>query len=408
MAGRVPVATTEELSTYYTPGVAYPCLAIKDNSEKSFDYTLRGRTAAIISDGTRVLGLGKIGPEAGMPVMEGKSVLFKTFAGVDAIPVCLSAHGEDEIVRIVEAMEPTFGAVNIEDIETPKCLNIVARLRSSMGIPVFHDDSEGVAIVTLAGLINALKLAGKAMGEAKIVINGAGAAGIGIARLLARAGAENMVLVDTAGALYKGRAERMNGAKEEIAAETNPRMEKGTLQELARGADVLIGVSARGAFTAEMVKSMAGKPIVFALANPEPEIDYEEAKAAGAFIVATGRSDRPNQVNNLLAFPGMIRGLLETRPTRAEPEMSIAAAKAIARFVGRKAGVDMIVPDPTDRKAAMTLAAKVAGAVARTAVDMGIATVRKDPGAVEADTKRDVKNYARYEARMLKKQGAGA
>lgn len=400
MAGRVPVATTEELSTYYTPGVAYPCLAIKDDLKKSFEYTLRGRTAAIITDGTRVLGLGKIGPEAGMPVMEGKALLLKKFAGVDAMPICLAEHDEDRLVAIIKSLGPTFGAINIEDIETPKCLNIVAKLRSGMSIPIFHDDSEGVATVALAGIINSMKIVGKKIGGAKIVINGTGAAGMGIARLLVHAGASNIVMVDTAGALYAGRRENMNPIKEDIALKTNKNMDKGSLEEVSRGADVLIGASVKGAFTPEIIKSMSSKSVVFALANPFPEIDYADAKAAGAYIVATGRSDRPNQVNNLLAFPGIIRGLLESRPSRIDYTMLVNAAKIIAKFAGRDISPERIVPNPIERKAAFGLAAKVAGEVVRTANELGIAGASKNHAEVEEATRKEVRAYARYEARI--------
>ena len=402
MVGRVPVATTEELATYYTPGVAYPCLAIKEDNSKSFDYTMRGRTAAIVTDGTRVLGLGKIGPVAGMPVMEGKALLLKKFAGVDAMPICIDEHDEDRLVGIIKSLEPTLGTINIEDIETPKCLNIVTRLRGEMHIPIFHDDSEGVATVTLAGLINSMKLSSKKLERCKIVINGTGAAGVGIARLLIHAGVENIVMVDTAGALYKGRQGNMNPIKDEIAAKTNIRMEKGDLSDVSRGADILIGASVKGAFTPDMIKSMAERPIVFALANPFPEIDYDEAKMAGAYIVATGRSDRPNQVNNLLAFPGVIRGLLESRPTRVDQKMLVDSAKVIAKFLGRDATTEKIVPNPVDKKAVRGLAAKVAAEVVKVANELGIATASKDPKEVEARTRSDVVAYAKYEKRMLK------
>ncbi len=268
-AGKVSLTTKEDLSDYYTPGVAYVSLAIKDDVKKSFDLTMRGRTAAIITDGTRILGLGNVGPEAGMPVMEGKALLLKKLAGVDAIPICLKTTDEDEIVKIVQALEPTFGAINIEDIQTPKCINIVERLTQSMGIPN-HDDSKGMATVALAALNNALKLAGKKLGSSRIVINGAGAAGVGIAELLSHAGAKSVYLVDTKGIVYKGRPEDMNPLKDKIAAITNPDMMKGPLEKAAGGADVLIAASVKGAFDAEIISAMASKPIVFALANPYP------------------------------------------------------------------------------------------------------------------------------------------
>jgi malate dehydrogenase (oxaloacetate-decarboxylating) len=394
--GSVPVDTKAQLSEYYTPGVAHVSLAIKADKTKAYDYTFKGRSAAIISDGTRVLGLGDIGPEAAMPVMEGKALLLKKFGGVDGVPICLATKDEAEIICIVKALAPTFGVINIEDIETPKCLNIVEKLRKELGIPVFHDDRNGFAVVTLAALTNALRLAGKRIGEAKIVVNGAGAAGMGIAELLVFAGARSVCLADTSGALYGGRKANMNLWKEKIAAVTNKDGRKGSLEDIARGADVLIGASARGAFTPEMVRSMAKKPIVFALANPYPEIDYGEALDAGAFIAATGRSDRPNQVNNLLAFPGIMRGLIEARAKNVDNKMLIMAAEAIARFT-TNLSKEHIIPDPMDKETMLGLAPRVAGAVVRAANESRLAGVDRNPSDAEREVEESIRRYLKIE-----------
>jgi malate dehydrogenase (oxaloacetate-decarboxylating) len=331
-----------------------------------------------------------------MPVMEGKALLLKKFGGVDGVPVCLATKDEAEIIRIVKALAPTFGVINIEDIETPKCLNIVERLRKELGIPVFHDDRNGFAVVTLAALTNALRLAGKRIGEAKIVVNGAGAAGMGIAELLVFAGARSVCLADTSGALYNGRKANMNPWKEKIAAVTNKERRKGNLEDIARGADALIGASARGAFTPEMVRSMAKKPIVFALANPYPEIDYGEALDAGAFIAATGRSDRPNQVNNLLAFPGIMRGLIEARAKNVDNKMLAMAAEAIARFT-TNLSKEHIIPDPMDKETILGLAPKVAGAVVRAANESQLAGVDRNPGDAEKEAEESIRRYLKIE-----------
>lgn len=395
--GKVELETKDELSTYYTPGVAEACLAIKDDKKLVYDYTLKGRTAAIITDGTRILGLGKIGPEAGLPVMEGKALLLKKFGGVDAFPICLSTTDEEKIIETIKFLEPVFGLVNIEDIENPKCFNIVERLKKELAIPVFHDDREGVGVVTLAALLNALKLAGKKLSNAKIVVNGSGAAGTGIVELLSYAGAKNLYILDTSGLVYKGRTENMNPIKERIAEFTNKEKFKGNLSSAAYGADVLIGVSQKGSFTKELIKSMADKPIVFALANPEPEIEYNEALEAGAFIVATGRSDTPNQVNNLSAFPGIIRGLLESRAKGVNEHMLLNAAKVISKSVGKNLSKEFITPDLTDKNAAIRLAANVAAEIAGTAVKEGLATIEINEDEVRKKVRDSLKRYRKIE-----------
>ncbi|MDE1865686.1 MAG: NADP-dependent malic enzyme [Candidatus Micrarchaeota archaeon] len=397
VVGSVSMRTKEELSEYYTPGVAQVSLAINKDRAKAYDYTMKGRMAAILTDGTRILGLGDIGPEAGMPVMEGKALLLKKLGGVDAIPVCLDTKDEAQILRIAKALEPNFAAMNIEDIETPKCLNIVERLSKEMGIPIFHDDRNGVAVVTLAALTNALKLAGKKLRSARIVVNGAGAAGIGIAELLVKAGAERICLCDTSGILYKGRAVNMNLWKVRIAAATNREMMKGTLSDAVKGADVLIGASVEGAFTAAMIRSMAKKPVAFSLANPYPEMDYQEMLSAGAFIAATGRSDRPNQVNNLLAFPGIMAGLIESRASRVDGLMLVRSAEAIARFSARGMRRDRIIADPIGKNTVLGLAPKVAAAVAESALELGIARSRKSPNEVELSVSKAIKRYSKIE-----------
>jgi malate dehydrogenase (oxaloacetate-decarboxylating) len=401
----VAMETKEQLSDYYTPGVAYVSLEIKKDKAKAYDYTMKARSAAIITDGTRILGLGDVGPEAGLPVMEGKSMLLKKLGGVDALPICLATKDRDSIIAIAKALEPEFGVMNIEDIETPKCLEIVDRLRRELSIPVFHDDREGVAVVTLAALTNALRLAGKRLDNVRIVVNGAGAAGIGIAQLLSEAGAKHIIMCDTAGTIYKGRAGNMNPWKDAIAASTNEGTLKGALADAARGADVLIGASVEGAFTPGMISSMAGSPIVFALANPYPEIDYKEALDAGAFIAATGRSDRPNQVNNLIAFPGIMRGLLEARVKGLDYRILTRAARIIARFDGKRIARDRIIPDPMDRRAIRALAPRVAAEVARAAQELGIAGSQKDPAQIEREAMDSITRYSRLERSVKRIDG---
>ena len=368
---RVAADSEEALSLAYTPGVAQPCLEIQKDVSKSYELTRRWNTVAVITDGSAVLGLGDIGPEAGMPVMEGKCVLFKAFGDVDAIPLCIRSNDVDEIVNTVALLAGSFGGVNLEDISAPRCFEIEKKLKERCDIPVFHDDQHGTAVITLAGLLNALKLTGKKIEDVKIVTCGAGAAGIAIIRLLCAVGAKNVVMTDHTGAIYKGR-ENLNPIKEEMAEITNKNCEKGTLAEVIRGADVFIGVSAPGTMTKEMVQSMASDPIIFACANPTPEIFPDEAKAGGAAVVATGRSDFPNQINNVLAFPGIFRGALDVRAFDINDKMKIAASYALADLVkDDELSADYILPpafDPRVKEA-------VAKAVAQAAKESGVARI---------------------------------
>ena len=370
IAARAAVDSKEALSLAYTPGVAEPCLEIQKDVNKSYDLTRRWNTVAVVTDGTAVLGLGDIGPETGMPVMEGKCVLFKAFGDVDAIPLCVRSKNVDEIVETVRLLAGSFGGVNLEDISAPRCFEIEKRLKACCDIPIFHDDQHGTAVITLAGVINALKLVGKKLEDVKIVTSGAGAAGIAIIRLLMSMGLKNVVMTDRQGAIYQGR-EGLNPIKEEMAAITNFAKEKGTLAEVIRGADVFIGVSAPGTLTADMVRSMAKDPIIFACANPTPEIFPEEAKAAGAAVVSTGRSDYPNQVNNVLCFPGIFRGALDVRASDINDQMKVAAAYALAGLVSdEELNADYILPkafDPRvkDAVAKATAEAARASGVAR-------------------------------------------
>ena len=370
-ACKAPVNNADDLTIAYTPGVAAPCLEIQKDVNLSYTYTGRGNLVAVITDGTAVLGLGDIGPEAGMPVMEGKCVLFKRFGNVDAIPLCIRSKDVDEIVKTVQLLAGSFGGVNLEDIGAPRCFEIEKRLKETCDIPIFHDDQHGTAIITLAGMINALKVVGKDINDIKVVTSGAGAAGIAIIKLLISMGLKNVIMTDRTGAIYEGR-EKLNAIKEEMAAITNRNMEKGTLEEVIKGADVFIGVSAPGTLTGEMVKSMAPNPIIFACANPIPEIFPDEAKAAGAAVVATGRSDFPNQVNNVLAFPGIFRGALDVRASAINEEMKIAAAKAIASLVSdEELTAEYILPAAFDPRVGET----VAKAVAQAARDTGVARI---------------------------------
>ena len=368
IAARANVDSPEALSLAYTPGVAQPCLEIQKNIDRSYDLTRRWNTVAVVTDGTAVLGLGDIGPEAAMPVMEGKSVLFKEFGGVDAIPLCIRSKNVDEIVRTVSLLAGNFGGVNLEDISAPRCFEIEQRLKEVCDIPIFHDDQHGTTVVTMAGMINALKLVGKRPEDVKIVTSGAGAAGIAIIRLMMRMGLKNVVMTDRAGAIYEGRA-GLNPIKEEMARITNRSREKGTLAEVIRGADVFIGVSAPGALTADMIRTMAKDPIIFACANPTPEIFPDEATAAGAAVVSTGRSDFPNQVNNVLCFPGIFRGALDVRASRITENMKIAAACAIAGLVSDKElCADYILPRAFDPRVRSAVAAAAAEAARRDGV----------------------------------------
>ena len=368
---RASVDSKEALSLAYTPGVAQPCLEIQKDISKSYELTRRWNTVAVVTDGSAVLGLGDIGPEAGMPVMEGKCVLFKAFGGVDAIPLCVRSHDVDEIVNTVALLAGSFGGVNLEDIAAPRCFEIERKLKERCDIPIFHDDQHGTAVITLAGLTNALKVVGKKLEDVKIVLNGAGAAAIAITKLLLSAGAGDVTLCDRKGAIYAGRAEGMNPVKEEIAQATNPARRAGSLADVLAGADVFIGVSAPGAVTTDMVKTMAKDAVIFACANPTPEIFPDDAKAGGAAVVATGRSDYPNQINNVLAFPGIFRGALDARASDINDAMKIAAAKALADLVGDDLSADYIIPaafDPRVKDA-------VASAVKQAAYDSGVARI---------------------------------
>lgn len=366
---KVEVKTKEDLSLAYTPGVAEPCRKIAKDVDKVYDYTSKGNMVAIISDGTAVLGLGDIGPEAAMPVMEGKAVLFKAFGGVDAFPVCLKTKDVDEIVRTVQMMEPTFGGVNLEDIAAPRCFEIERKLKETLNIPVFHDDQHGTAIVVLAGLINALKLADKKPEDIEVVINGAGSAGIAIAKLILDIGVKNIILCDRDGAINK-ETEYSNPAWQEMSKVTNKNNEVGNLSDIIKNKDVFIGVSGPKALSPEMVGSMSEKAIVFAMANPTPEIMPEEAKVGGAFVVGTGRSDYPNQINNVLAFPGIFKGALDVRASDINEEMKLAAAYAIANTLDEEElTVDYIIPAAFDER----VGENVAKAVAEAAKTSGVA-----------------------------------
>ena len=371
VTARAKVGDREALSLAYTPGVAAPCLEIQKDVSKSYELTRRWNTVAVVTDGTAVLGLGDIGPEAGMPVMEGKCVLFKEFGGVDAIPLCIRSKDVDEIVNTVALLVGSFGGVNLEDISAPRCFEIERRLKERCDIPVFHDDQHGTAVIMLAGLMNALKAVGKNLDDVKIVTSGAGAAGIAIIKLLVSVGAKNVVMTDRRGAIYKGRAD-LNPAKQEIAEKTNPAGESGSLKDVIKGADVFIGVSAPGVLTPEMVAGMAENAIVFACANPTPEIFPDEAKKAGAAVVSTGRSDYPNQINNVLAFPGIFRGALDARASEINDAMKIAAAHAIAGLVSdEELSCDNILPQAFDPRVGKA----VAEAVKNAAVSSGAARI---------------------------------
>ena len=365
----VPVRTREDLSLAYTPGVAQPCLEIQKDVEKSFDLTRRWNMCLVVTDGTAVLGLGDIGPEAGMPVMEGKCVLFKTFGDVDAFPLCIKSKDVDEIVKTIHLISGSFGGVNLEDISAPRCFEIERRLKEICDIPIFHDDQHGTAVVTLAGLANALRLVGKRPDQVRVVLNGAGAAAISITKLLLTYGIKDVTLCDHTGAVYKGREQGMNAVKAEIAEITNRECRRGTLKEVIVGADVFIGVSAPGTLTEEMVASMAGDANIFACANPTPEIYPEQAKAAGARVVATGRSDYPNQVNNVLAFPGIFRGTFDVRARDINDDMKIAAAKAIAGLISEEELTEeYVIPAAFDERVGKAVAEAVAKAARKSGV----------------------------------------
>ena len=375
VVSKVELNSADDLSLVYTPGVAEPCKVIAENPDAVFDYTGRGNMVAVVSDGTAVLGLGDIGPLAALPVMEGKCVLFKKFGGVNAFPICLNTKDVDEIVRVVKALEPNFGGINLEDISAPRCFEIEARLKKETNIPIFHDDQHGTAIVVLAALINALRVVNKKIDEIKLVLNGAGSAGIAITKLLLQAGLKNAIMVDRAGMLCTG--ERwMNPAQEEMAELTNHAKLKGSLADALVGADVFIGVSAPGVLNGKMVATMNSGAVIFAMANPTPEIFPEEALAAGAAVVGTGRSDYPNQVNNVLVFPGIFRGALDVRAKDITEEMQIVAARAIAGIISdEELNAEYIIPGVFDPRVAPT----VAVAVAQTAINSGIARIYRDP-----------------------------
>lgn len=372
VVSRVPVSTKEDLALAYTPGVAQPCLEIQKDLNKSYELTRRHNMCAVITDGSAVLGLGDIGPEAGMPVMEGKSVLFKAFGDVDAFPLCIKTKDVDEFVNTVYLLSGSFGGVNLEDISAPRCFEIERKLKEKCDIPIFHDDQHGTAIITLAGLLNALKVVEKEKENVRIVTSGAGAAAVSIVRLILSAGFKNVVMCDRNGAIYEGRKEGMNWIKEEMAQCTNREKRKGTLAEMLVGADIFIGVSAPGLVTSDMVRSMAEDAIVFACANPTPEIFPDEAKAAGAKVVATGRSDFPNQINNVLAFPGVFRGTFDVRAKDINEEMKMAAARALAELIPEEElGADYIIPKAFDPRVGKA----VASAVAKAAKDSGAARI---------------------------------
>ena len=371
VVSRAPITNRAELAVAYTPGVAEPCLEISKDVDLSYVYTRRANLVAVVTDGTAVLGLGDIGPEAGMPVMEGKCALFKTFGGVDAFPLCVRSKEVDDIVKTVALIAGSFGGINLEDISAPRCFEIEKRLKEVCDIPVFHDDQHGTAVVTMAAMLNALKLVGKKLSDISVVVNGSGAAGIAITKLLMSKGLKNVVLCDRKGAIYKGR-EGLNDIKKEMAEISNLEMKKGSLADVVKGADVFIGVSAPGSLTQAMVKSMAKDAIIFAMANPVPEIMPDEALAAGAKIVGTGRSDFPNQINNVLAFPGIFRGALDVRAKDINDEMKIAAAEAIAAVIpDDKLTQDNIIPDSFDPH----VRDAVANAVKEAAIRTGVARI---------------------------------
>ncbi len=385
VVSKVPLRGKDDLSLAYTPGVAEPCKDIAKDKGLVYDYTAKGNLVAVVSNGTAVLGLGDIGPEAGLPVMEGKSVLFKYFAGVDAFPIMVASKEVDDVIKVVKLIEPTFGGVNLEDISAPRCFEIEARLKKETSIPIFHDDQHGTAVVVSAAMLSALKLVGKKVEQARVVVNGAGAAGISVTKLLLDLGIKDLILCDTRGPIYEGRPEGMNPFKDEIAKRTNRQKVKGTLADGLKGADVFVGVSVAGAVTKEMVQTMNQKSIIFAMANPTPEIFPDEAKVGGAAVAATGRSDFPNQINNVLAFPGIFRGALDVRASDINEAMKVAAARAIADLVtDAELNADYIIPKPFDRR----VAPAVAAAVAKAAIDSGVARLKRDPADIAEGTRQ--------------------
>lgn len=371
ITNRANLDTPEDLAVCYTPGVAEPCLEISKDTDLSYKYTRRHNMVAVVTDGTAVLGLGDIGPEAGMPVMEGKCCLFKAFGDVDAFPLCIRSKDVDEIVNTVSLLAGSFGGINLEDISAPRCFEIEQKLKERCDIPIFHDDQHGTAVVTMAAMLNALKVVGKKLDEVTVVTSGAGAAGIAIIKLLIRMGLKEVIMCDRQGAIYEGR-DGLNKEKEEMARTSNRSMKKGSLADVIKGADIFIGVSAPGTLTQDMVRSMAKDPIIFPMANPVPEIMPDEAKAAGAAVIGTGRSDFPNQINNVLAFPGIFRGALDVRASDINDDMKVAAAHAIANIItDEERNADYIIPNPFDKRVAKA----VAEAVAKAAKDSGVARI---------------------------------
>ncbi|MCI6543461.1 MAG: NADP-dependent malic enzyme [Phascolarctobacterium succinatutens] len=387
VVSKVPIATRHDLAIAYTPGVAEPCKDIKEDKNLSFEYTCRGNMVAIITDGTRVLGLGDIGPEAAMPVMEGKAALFKTFSDVDAVPVCLDTKDPDEFIRTVKLLQPNYAGVNLEDISSPKCYEIEDKLKEICDIPVFHDDQHGTAIACLSAVLGALRFVKKDIATAKFVVNGCGAAGSAIGRLLVNMGAQHVIMVDRFGALYEGIDAKLDRIQSYLATVTNKEHKQGTLADVAKGADVMIGASAPNVFTKEIMQSMADKAIVFALANPVPETSYDAAKEAGVAVAGTGRSDRPNQVNNVTVFPGVFRGAIDVRARAITEEMKVAAVYAIADLIDEKdLREDYVVPDAFDPR----VAPAVAAAVAKVAIEKGLARKIVDPEVVRANTAKRI------------------
>lgn len=387
VVSKVPIATRHDLAIAYTPGVAEPCKDIKEDKNLSFEYTCRGNMVAIITDGTRVLGLGDIGPEAAMPVMEGKAALFKTFGDVDAVPVCLDTKDPDEFIRTVKLLQPNYAGVNLEDISSPKCYEIEDKLKEICDIPVFHDDQHGTAIACLSAVLGALRFVKKDIATAKFVVNGCGAAGSAIGRLLVNMGAQNVIMVDRFGALYEGIDAKLDRIQSYLATVTNKEHKQGTLADVAKGADVMIGASAPNVFTKEIMQSMAEKAIVFALANPVPETSYDAAKEAGVAVAGTGRSDRPNQVNNVTVFPGVFRGAIDVRARAITEDMKVAAVYAIADLIDEKdLREDYVVPDAFDPR----VAPAVAAAVAKVAIENGLARKIVDSEVVRANTAKRI------------------
>lgn len=387
VVSKVPIATRHDLAIAYTPGVAEPCKDIKEDKNLSFEYTCRGNMVAIITDGTRVLGLGDIGPEAAMPVMEGKAALFKTFGDVDAVPACLDTKDPDEFIRTVKLLQPNYAGVNLEDISSPKCYEIEDKLKEICDIPVFHDDQHGTAIACLSAVLGALRFVKKDIATAKFVVNGCGAAGSAIGRLLVNMGAQNVIMVDRFGALYEGIDAKLDRIQSYLATVTNKEHKQGTLADVAKGADVMIGASAPNVFTKEIMQSMADKAIVFALANPVPETSYDAAKEAGVAVAGTGRSDRSNQVNNVTVFPGVFRGAIDVRARAITEDMKVAAVYAIADLIDEKdLREDYVVPDAFDPR----VAPAVAAAVAKVAIEKGLARKIVDPEVVRANTAKRI------------------